>query len=69
MVLDVSRDETRSKMFERSLREYAKNERKMHLTSQELRSIETGESFNVKDEKDIFELLGLKFILPELRNA
>lgn len=57
-----------STLFQRSLRNWAKLHG-MHFASHGLFDRRTGDRIAVKDERDVFEKLGLAFVPPEMRNA
>lgn len=55
--------------FERSLRRYAETKRGIRLNSSEMREIRTGISIPAKNEREIFDYLGLAYIPPSQRNC
>lgn len=59
---------TGSRRFERSIREYAKKEKRYRLSSHGLYD-ENNNEIPAEDEEDIFKVLSLKYIKPELRNC
>ncbi|KAG5647080.1 hypothetical protein DXG03_001450 [Asterophora parasitica] len=60
---------TGSKMFERDLRLWAKKERGMKFDSSGMTRRHDSKMFFPKSEQEVFELLGLEWIDPTLRNA
>lgn len=60
---------TGSKHFERELRRFSRKERGLCLNSHGLFDPEQKTVFHVASEEDIFRLLDLEYLPPELRNA
>ncbi|KAM6432456.1 DNA-directed DNA/RNA polymerase mu [Liasis olivaceus] len=60
---------TGSKNFERDLRRFSKREKKMTLNSHGLYHLEQKIFLPAASEEEIFQHLGLEYILPEERNA
>jgi len=60
---------TGSKMFERSIRSWCKDKKNWTFTSHGLYERNTGEPIEVKSEKGFFEMLGIPYFDPTLRNA
>ncbi|RIA90231.1 hypothetical protein C1645_770533 [Glomus cerebriforme] len=61
---------TGSKQFERSLRNYAKKERNMTLTSHGLfLNVIPKRQVHVTSEREIFNILGIPWVEPEMRNC
>ncbi|XP_070621178.1 DNA-directed DNA/RNA polymerase mu isoform X2 [Erythrolamprus reginae] len=60
---------TGSRNFERDLRRFSKREKKMTLNSHGLYHLEQKTFLPAACEEDIFQHLGLEYILPEERNA
>jgi len=58
-----------SKMFERDLRLWAKVEKGMKFDSTGLNRRHDSKLFYPKSEKDVFDILGLQWVDPTLRNA
>ncbi|KAF8829308.1 hypothetical protein HHX47_DHR3001086 [Lentinula edodes] len=60
---------TGSKMFERDLRLWAKQERGMRFDSSGISRRHDSKLYFPNSEQEVFELLGLEWIHPTLRNA
>ncbi|XP_026548377.1 DNA-directed DNA/RNA polymerase mu, partial [Notechis scutatus] len=60
---------TGSRNFERDLRRFSKKEKKMTLNSHGLYHLEQKTFLPAASEEEIFQHLGLEYILPEERNA
>uniref|UniRef100_A0A8C5WWR1 DNA-directed DNA/RNA polymerase mu n=1 Tax=Laticauda laticaudata TaxID=8630 RepID=A0A8C5WWR1_LATLA len=60
---------TGSRNFERDLRRFSKKEKKMTLNSHGLYHLEQKTFLSAASEEEIFQHLGLEYILPEERNA
>ncbi|XP_062995684.1 DNA-directed DNA/RNA polymerase mu isoform X2 [Elgaria multicarinata webbii] len=60
---------TGSKNFERDLRRFSKQEKKMTLNSHSLYHMEQKTFLSAASEEEIFQHLGLEYIPPEERNA
>lgn len=58
-----------SRQFERSLRRYASRERGIHLSSEGMRDIKTQKSIPAASEEEIFQILGVPYLPPHLRNC
>ena len=56
-------------MFERDLTSWAKVEKGMKFDSSGLTRRHDSKLFMPKSEKEIFDILGLQWVDPELRNA
>ncbi|KAJ7502982.1 DNA polymerase mu [Mycena galericulata] len=60
---------TGSKMFERDLRLYAKVERGLKFDSSGITRRRDSKAYFPRSEKEVFAILGLEWIEPEMRNA
>ncbi|GHJ85213.1 hypothetical protein NliqN6_1615 [Naganishia liquefaciens] len=58
-----------SMMFERDLKRYAENELNLKFDSGRFADRSTGEEYFPKTEREIFEILGLRYVQPQWRNA
>jgi len=60
---------TGSKMFERDLRKWAKDKKGLKFDSTGITRRRDSKFFYPKSEREVFEILGLEWIDPRLRNA
>ena len=59
---------TGSKQLQREVRRFGANVRNVALSQNYAYNMETGKAFEADSERDIFNLLGIDFIPPSLRN-
>jgi len=57
-----------SRQFQREIRRFASKSRNIGLSQNYAYNMETGKAFEADSERDIFNLLGIDFIPPSLRN-
>ncbi|KAI9313149.1 hypothetical protein BX666DRAFT_2030532 [Dichotomocladium elegans] len=60
---------TGSRQFERALRDYAKKEKGLSVKSHGIYTASTRERIKVDSEKHAFELIGIPWLEPEMRNC